>query len=183
VTLQRAARIAWPLYVGFIFSTLYIARVISNELRSRGVLRLTVVSMFAVALAALLVFLLRQPRFRTWRLAAVLLGLLALYGAAATQSETPEERLHLIEYGGVALLTELALPARFTGAMRLVVALLITTATGWCDELVQGLLPNRHYDLHDVALNAVSGFLALLGRTVIPRWGATGRAASAPPPS
>jgi VanZ family protein len=143
----------------------------SNWLRDHGVLRLTVASMFAVALAALLVFLLRQPRFRTWRLLAVLLGLAALYAAAATQSETPEERLHLLEYGGVALLTELALPAGMRGTRRFVIALVITVATGWCDELIQGLLPNRHYDLHDVALNAVSGLLALTGRYVIPRFG------------
>ena len=133
-------------------------------------LRLTVASMFAAAVVALLVGLLRQPRFRTWRLAVVLLALAVLYGAAATQSQTPEERLHLLEYGGVALLTELALPSRVRGAGRFIVAWVITIATGWCDELIQGLLPNRHYDLHDVALNAVSGLLALAGRFAIPRF-------------
>lgn len=146
----------------------------SNWLREHGVLRLTVASLFALVLAALLVFLLRQPRFRSWRLAAVLVGLGVLYGLAATQSETPEERLHLIEYGGVALLTELALPFRFRGVARFLVAWAITIATGWCDELVQGLLPNRHYDLHDVALNAVSGLLALAARYGIPRFGQKG---------
>ena len=154
------------------------ARLASNWLREHGVLRLTVASMFGAALAALLVGLLRQPRFRTWRLAAVLVGLGVLYGLAATQSETPEERLHLLEYGGVALLTELALPARLRGTWRYVAAWLITVATGWCDELIQGLLPNRHYDLHDVALNAVAGALALLGRFAIPL---TSRSAPAKP--
>jgi VanZ family protein len=56
----------------------------------------------------------------------------------------------------------------------------VTVVTGWCDELIQGLLPNRHYDLHDVALNAVSGLLALVGRFVIPRWAVSPSVAQVP---
>ena len=32
---------------------------------------------------------------------------------------------------------------------------------GWLDEGVQGLLPNRMYDLRDVAFNALAAALAL----------------------
>jgi hypothetical protein len=37
-------------------------------------------------------------------------------------------------------------------------------AAGWIDELIQGLLPTRYYDLRDVAFNAAAGLLALLAR-------------------
>jgi len=37
----------------------------------------------------------------------------------------------------------------------------LTAAVGWIDEGVQHLLPNRVYDLRDVALNAAAGLLAI----------------------
>jgi hypothetical protein len=35
----------------------------------------------------------------------------------------------------------------------------LTATAGWLDEGIQYLLPNRWYDLADVALNAASGAL------------------------
>ena len=37
----------------------------------------------------------------------------------------------------------------------------LTAAGGLLDELIQGVLPNRTYDLRDVALNAFSAALAI----------------------
>jgi len=167
LTPQKLARLAWPVWVGGIFSTLSVARVASDWLRAHGVLRLTVAGIFTAATGAVLVGLLRHERFRRWRLLPVLLGIAALAAAVAIPSDTPEERLHLVEYGVVALLTELALPERWSSLRRFTVAFLVTLGVGWCDELVQGLLPTRHYDLHDVMLNAASGLIALLGRQLI----------------
>ncbi len=158
------ARVLWPLWVGFIYSTLSVARVASNWLREHGVLRLTVVAIFAVALVGVVAALVREERFRSVRLVPVFLGIVAVGALIAWRSETPEERLHLVEYGVVALLTEAALPLGWTGWRRFTAAALVTVAVGWCDELIQGLLPTRHYDLHDVLLNAESGLWALLGK-------------------
>lgn len=167
LTPQRLARLAWPVWVGGIFSTLSVARVASDWLRAHGVLRFTVAGVFAAATGALLVGLLRQERFRRWRLVPVLLAIAAAAAVVAIPSDTPEERLHLVEYGVVALLAELASPERWSAGRRFAVAFLVTLGVGWCDELVQGLLPTRHYDLHDVLLNAASGLLALLGRQAL----------------
>ena len=41
-------------------------------------------------------------------------------------------------------------------------AALIGTAIGWGDELVQAILPNRVYDLRDVALNAAGSVLGVV---------------------
>ena len=40
-------------------------------------------------------------------------------------------------------------------------AWLLTALAGWLDEGIQGLLPNRVYDLRDVGFNALAGALAL----------------------
>ena len=37
----------------------------------------------------------------------------------------------------------------------------LNAAVGWGDELVQGVLPNRVYDLRDVLLNAIAGALVV----------------------
>ena len=169
LTPRRLARLAWPVWVGGIFSTLSVAREVSNWLRAQNLLRLTVAGIFTAATGALLFGLLRHERFRRWRLVPVLLGLAALAAVVALPSDTPEERLHLVEYGVVALLSELALPERWSALRRFTVALLMTVGVGWCDELVQALLPTRHYDLHDVLLNGASGLLALLGRQAVVR--------------
>lgn len=163
------ARWVWPALVGFIYSTLYVARLASDWLREHGVLRLTVAGIFLMALAAVVGTLVRDTRFRTWRLVPVFLGIAAVGALIAMKSETPEERLHLVEYGMVALVTELALPLGWAGWRRFFTAALVTVAVGWCDELIQGLLPNRHYDLHDVLLNAESGLWALAGKVAVSR--------------
>jgi VanZ family protein len=82
--------------------------------------------------------------------------------------EVPQERLHLVEYGGLALLLRAAFTESF--AVRSfgepapnadVWTLGSATAIGWIDEAVQGALPNRQYDLRDVAFNALAAALAL----------------------
>jgi len=38
----------------------------------------------------------------------------------------------------------------------------LTVAAGWFDEGIQYLLPERYYDLRDVAFNAAAGALAVI---------------------
>jgi hypothetical protein len=47
------------------------------------------------------------------------------------------------------------------------IALALTAAGGLVDEIVQGILPNRHWDLRDVAVNAGAGALALAAVSVL----------------
>ena len=155
--MTRAARIALPIYLGVIYSTLGVIRVVSNALRDAGVLRLTVGITFAVVVAALLVTLgLKKPR--TW-VTLIIAG--AVYGAVLWQMDSPEEKIHFIEYGVVAVLAYFAAPERLTGLGRYLAAAVFTLAAGWLDEGIQALLPSRYYDLRDVAFNAAAGVLAL----------------------
>ena len=88
----------------------------------------------------------------------------------------PEERLHFLEYGVVAALIYLALCERRARAaeadptsrdplVRLppaVVAVILTAILGWIDEAIQAVLPNRYYDLRDVAFNSAAAVICLL---------------------
>ncbi len=46
--------------------------------------------------------------------------------------------------------------------MQAMAAMLTTALCGWGDEGIQSLLPDRFYDVRDIAINAVAGILAVL---------------------
>ena len=73
------------------------------------------------------------------------------------------ERTHLPQYGIAAWLAWRAIRQHVSGQVAAyVAAALIGTAIGWGDELVQAILPNRVYDLRDVALNATGSVLGVV---------------------
>ena len=49
------------------------------------------------------------------------------------------------------------------------VAAVATGILGWIDEGIQAFLPNRYYDLRDVAFNALAGVLSLLSLKLLER--------------
>jgi len=77
-----------------------------------------------------------------------------------------------IQYGALGALFYAALLERWprprpAGAPRWqrfrgLFAAALAAAAGWGDEVVQGILPNRVYDLRDVVLNALSGALVVI---------------------
>ncbi len=88
--------------------------------------------------------------------------------------EVPQERLHLVEYGALALLVRAAVAesvaVRALGERVTSVdiwALGAVTLIGWLDEAVQGILPNRMYDLRDVGFNAFAAALALVAAAAL----------------
>ena len=159
-------RLLWRLLLALvlaIYASAYFVEVVMLALRSRGLLGPTVLAMLIVCAAAALA-LAARARPRPAEVALLLAGGVA-YVAMVRHLRILQERIHLIEYGAVAALAWAALRERW-GPGRgwrqpALGAFLITVAAGWGDELVQGLLPNRHYDLRDVATNAIAGALLL----------------------
>ena len=73
------------------------------------------------------------------------------------------ERTHLAEYGIAAWLAWRAVSQHVSGTLAAyAAAALIATAIGWGDELIQWMLPNRVYDLRDVAMNAAGAVLGVV---------------------
>ena len=65
----------------------------------------------------------------------------------------PEEKLHFIEYGCLAFLVFQAISVDVKNQWAYVYAFLFCGIIGWGDEGIQGLLPNRYYELKDIFLN------------------------------
>lgn len=93
--------------------------------------------------------------------ALVVLG--AGVGALVLGLAIPEERLHFLQYGLMAILARRAVAPRLMGWAQYLAAVAIAAAAGWGDELVQAVLPGRVYDLRDVLINASAAVLAMAG--------------------
>ncbi len=93
--------------------------------------------------------------------ALVVMG--AVIGALVLGLEIPEERMHFLQYGLLAVLARRALALRLPARRQYPVAIVLAAAVGFGDELIQGLLPGRVYDLRDVVINALAAVLAMAG--------------------
>ncbi len=148
-----AAAGAWLL---LIYSTLYVARPITEWLRERNLLRLAVGIAFGLTAVGIVAWGRRQPLTSgQWAVVATA-GAVTL--VAASFLRLPEERLHFVEYGILAALAHGALRERRARRAGLWTVALTATA-GLGDELIQGLLPNRYFGWRDVAMNAGAGLL------------------------
>lgn len=167
-SLWRAVLVA----VGLLLAALYPLQFALDALRARNLLRLTIGGLFLLCAAAGAVALVRRRApFAAW-LVGVAAG--AVYAGCALAMEVPQERLHLVEYGGLALLLRAAVAesrrVRVGGGRAWVTdawTLGVATAIGWLDEAVQGILPNRMYDLRDVGFNALAAALALVAAAAL----------------
>lgn len=74
----------------------------------------------------------------------------------------PEEAIHLVEYGVLALFVTLALRGRFQTWLVVPAATLLCSAAGCIDEVVQWFTPGRFFDFRDIGLNAGAAALASL---------------------
>lgn len=159
--LRRVARAVIPIYLGGIYATLGVMRQITETLREAGLLRISVSVAFVLAAVGAMVLIARDPPSRSRGVLGALAGCVAIYAAVIWPMESPEEKLHFIQYGLLALLADRAAPMRWSPWARFIGSALFVAAAGWVDELIQGLLPNRYYDLRDVGFNAAAGLLAL----------------------
>ena len=165
----RTARLTLAALLLGIYSTLYVARTITDSIREAGLLRAAVATAFGLAGLAVLTFLIRNPSLRRPRTFLVTCVIGLGYAAVVFPMESPEEKLHFLEYGAVAVLAFLAAPPLWTQGRRFLFAALFTLGAGWLDEGIQALLPNRHYDLRDVGFNVLAGLMALASFALIRR--------------
>lgn len=91
-----------------------------------------------------------------------LLGISGVFIAYTIQlRRNPEEAVHFVQYGFLAILVYRALTHRIADKGIYIAALLITAAIGIVDETLQWLTPNRVWGLSDIWINTVAATLAL----------------------
>ncbi|MDE2852761.1 MAG: VanZ family protein [Chloroflexota bacterium] len=104
---------------------------------------------------------------------AVGLGILTVYLLAWLRLGSWEERSHLFEYALVAALVHEALLERRDNGRPVpapaLLALIISLCLGWIDEGIQSLLPNRVFELIDVAFNSIAATMIIGARWAVAR--------------
>ena len=168
----------WTIAAGvvlFIYASAYFVQFLLDALREHGLLAASIWGVVIVAGAAGSALIVRERPGR--REVALLFAAAGAYLLFLRHLDILPERIHLLEYGAVGGLAYAALCERWgadedgEAAARprprwqrwpAAWAVLIAAAAGWGDELVQALLPNRHYDLRDVATNAEAAALLVL---------------------
>jgi hypothetical protein len=86
----------------------------------------------------------------------------AMIAWAFSLRRSPEEAVHLIEYGILAILIHRALTASIPDGLVFVAGSLIGILAGTVDEMIQWLSPNRFWDWRDVVLNGGASALVQL---------------------
>jgi VanZ family protein len=149
------------LYTALIYSTLGVARDITNKIRDIGNLEVITISSVALFLLILIFSNIREISKKQLLYRIVLT--LCFIGVILTVTEFPEEKMHVIEYGLLGWLIAWAIssssPVLFYHAL---LGLLLGWCIGFGDEIIQYFLPNRFYDIRDVALNGISVTIGLL---------------------
>lgn len=148
-------------YLGALFAFLPFAREVLLALTQRHAAGLVVTLLFLGSLAALVFYLVFSVRLSDFAAFVAVAFLIAVMGAMVLGLSVPEERVHFLQFGFLTLLARWAFAAHLPPARQYVAAGLVAGAAGWVDEAIQHFLPDRVYDLRDVALNAVAVLLAL----------------------
>lgn len=149
-----------------VFGTVPLTRQVVLALRNTDLLGATVTGSYALAVAGVVYYVLFNRRLADWIAFAVVAALLCVVTVLLLGLAIPEERVHFLQYGAMALLARSALgrglDASAHAAQNLLLGVALTSTLGLLEECLQGLVPRRVFDWRDVAMNAGAAFSALL---------------------
>lgn len=155
-------------FTSLIYLTIPFARDIEGILRTHKMLMTGVYLALVLFIAAGIFFIVRYIGYRPFNI-LVLALFIAIYVMIIKQYSILAEKIHFIEYGLLAFLVYYSLRLIRKGVAVYPLSLVIVTAVGWGDELIQYFLPSRVYDIRDVFLNALSGALVLILLYIVDR--------------
>lgn len=153
------------IYVAGIVANIGAGPAIVRWLDARGldaIVRLGVPAGAAVMGAVFLALLTLRWKERRPAVYAGLAAVVAIAGALAWYLRRwPAEQMHLAQYGLLGPLAVWAWWPRLDAARAVAAGLLTAAWVGLADELIQGVLASRYYDLRDVTVNAAAAVLGV----------------------
>ncbi|HMP72407.1 MAG TPA: VanZ family protein [Kiritimatiellia bacterium] len=149
-----------------IFATIPLARTIQTWVTERGFrdgFLLVVLFAIILGLAAALTALIHSGLHRDRSRLVSLFGIALVYGwLSYALRSNPEEAIHFVQYGVLALLVFRALAHRLRDRSIYLATAAICAMIGMLDEFVQWIVPRRIFDFRDIWLNAQgSGLMTL----------------------
>ncbi len=163
----------WVLaYTALLLLTLYQTRRFLNWLAERDLSGFLGISLLVSGIVCLIFVVRRIRRIHggfTTSAGIRLLAILGLYLCCMlAATELTADRVHFVEYGILGILCFRAVnPSHRTGR-RVFYAMVAVFAIGLLDESIQGLLDNRYFDVRDIVIDLLAGFLPVLGLLWLP---------------
>jgi len=153
-------------YVAVIYLTLPVMRGFLNWIRkilTAQAFSITTNLFMGTAFILLMFYLLRR-HFPFGRILIFLL-VCSVFLIFIKNLKLPEERVHFLEYGlcGFLFMDASALK-KWAGWRKAALAVMLAIAAGVIDELIQGILPSRVYDIRDIYFNSVAGIGGVVWR-------------------
>ena len=143
-------------YSLFIFTTLPVIPGFFQKLAKLVPLSLTVNCALSLFLCLIvIIFVCRLERNKVQALVA-LGGTGGFLILVLVRIQVPVERIHIFEYGILAILFFRAIAPDLSHLKAYLISFELASVMGVVDELIQNVLPNRHFQFTDVILN-VSG--------------------------
>ena len=161
---SKGRTIVFGLYVLSIFVMLPYGRTLAVTIRSHGVLTKGVSVLTGLVFGFFIIK--SRPRLLLKPLKGLTLTLLLITVIATMHItlELPEERLHFVQYALLGYLSGWTIEgtrAHPGGRKQLAWGFLTTFLICTLDEIVQGILPMRTFDFHDIFWNVVSAWTGL----------------------
>ena len=143
----------------FLFTT--VAREISISLRQHNLLGITITLSFIAAFILIGYYLIFSVHLSDKMAFAGLSIILIILGTMLMGLSVPEEKIHFLEFGFLALLIRKCLSWDLSVKSQYMWAIAITAVIGILDEVLQFFLPLRVFDMRDIALNALAAIMAV----------------------
>jgi len=124
-------------------------------------------NVFLVGTAVGLGTVLLRGRTLTLRRWSILGGVVFVLFFLALWMDIPEERIHVLEYGGLGYLLVRAMKSGCPEKALFFPALACAFCLGAIDELFQWAWPGRVFDLWDIFYNTMSGVAGIIIRMVV----------------
>ena len=152
--------LAWTL---FIYATIPLARAVQEWVMERGMRAAFSWAVYASVATGVLVAIrhFRRRAVPLTRRQWVVLGALAAIFAWGTWylRGSPEEAMHLPQYGVLSLLLYRAYSHRFGDRAAFACAALLGAFLGIFDEVIQWVVPRRYFQFRDISINVLSVLL------------------------
>lgn len=154
-----------------IYCTIPFARILQSTIAEsfgRQVFVWVVYGSLAIAFVLALHVLRSMPQARLWTCvpSLVAVGGVYVWWINELRLGAPEEALHFVEYGVLAILLFRAFSQGTRDWTVYVSAFFMGTLIGMVDEIIQWVVRDRYWDIRDIGLNAGSCMLMLIGIAV-----------------
>jgi len=155
------------LWTAFIYSIIPIGRPLANYFEKATQFEFLLNLGYIAIVFSLIVILFWKRGFKRLFTYFVFIGSLLLFSLLMFTTRFPVEKIHLVEYCLLSIFIFRAVYIDFRNLFAWLITIVAVSFIGWGEEFIQYFVPNRVYDIFDIALNTTGGFFGLIFTSLV----------------